>query len=502
MRSLAVVVLLLGGVASGPPEKAFSDITRESGLEEGVTRHLRDFPKVWLSGLTLVDLDGDGALDLHVGSHSGPAAPAMSFRNDGKGHFTYIDPAMAIPRGPRQSEPLPSPGGEIRLPWDINEDGKIDLLCSWHDGGGALYLNESKADAWSFRRSDLLDPFSRAVAVGDLNGDGLVDYVAGHDRSDKITLLLGKKGGGFEKSVPIPGLLESGAILVDLDGDGKLDLVVSQRGYSPTRRMLLRNDGDLKFTPITAEAGLDENAGNIHGVGDLNGDGAPDLVCIEGKSFVVYLNDGKGHFKAKPDAFPGQDKIRNKPHYTNWGGMVVTDLDNDGVPDLLLNGRNFLHVFRGNGDGTFAWMNETWGIPDGAWSAVDEGLCFGDVDGDGRLDLVVCAKGPEGKEKGVALLHNDLPKRHWLRVRLVGREGNRSAAGARIQIQGEKPLWNEQIALWGRQSFHSYYAASATERHYGLGDRESVDVSVVFHPSGKRVDKKGVKADAVVVIEE
>jgi hypothetical protein len=147
-------------------------------------------------------------------------------------------------------------------------------------------------------------------------------------------------------------------------------------------------------------------------------------------------------------------------------------------------------------------MNEIWGIPDGAWSAVDEGLCFGDVDGDGRLDLVVCAKGPEGKEKGVALLHNDLPKRHWIRVRLVGREGNRCAAGARIQIQGEKPLWNEQIALWGRQSFHSYYAASATERHYGLGDRESVDVSVVFHPSGKRVEKKGVKADGVVVIEE
>src|SRR5438477_2561849 len=115
MRRVFGVILLAGLVASRPPEKAFTDISKESGIEEGVIRHLRDFPKVWLSGLTLVDLDGDGALDLHVGSHAGPLNPAMMFRNDGKGHFTYVDPQMAIARGPRPNEPLPYPGGEIRL---------------------------------------------------------------------------------------------------------------------------------------------------------------------------------------------------------------------------------------------------------------------------------------------------------------------------------------------------------------------------------------------------
>jgi hypothetical protein len=506
MRTLACLALL--GLLAGwrPPEKGFTDITQESGIGEGVARHLKEFPKVWLSGLTLVDLEGQGALSLHIGSHSGPASPAAMLRNDGKGHFTYLDPKMSIPRGPRANDPLPYPGGEIRLAWDINEDGKMDLLCSWHDGGGALYLNEGTREDWSFKRSDLLDPFSRAVAIGDLNGDGQVDYIAGHDRSDKITLLLGKKGGGFEKAPPIPGLQESGAILVDLDGDGKLDLVVSQRGYSPTKRMILHNDGNLKFTPITAEAGLDENAGNIHGVGDLNGDGFPDLVCIEGHEIVLYMNDGKGHFKARPNAIKGLERAKNKPHYTNWGAAIVTDFDNDGIPDLIIDGRNFLYVLRGLGGGDFAYMNDVWGIPDGAWSAVDEGICFGDVNGDGMLDLVVCAPGPDGKEKGVALLRNDLPKRHWIRVRPVGKEGNRAAAGAVIRItppgDPKTLLWQEQVAIWGRQSVHSYYAASQTERHYGLGNRDQVDVRVTFHPSGKVVERKGVKADGTIVIEE
>jgi hypothetical protein len=58
------------------------------------------------------------------------------------------------------------------------------------------------------------------------------------------------------------------------------------------------------------------------------------------------------------------------------------------------------------------------------------------------------------------------------------------------------------VAVWGRQSFHSYYAARRTERHFGLGQRSAVDVSVEFYPSGRRVERKNVPADGTVVIEE
>jgi hypothetical protein len=476
----------------------FTDITAESGVSQIVARHYEQFPKWWLSGLTLVDLDGDGHLDLHVASHSGPTMPALAARNDGKGNFTAIDPAMTIPRGPRQRGDLPYPGGEIRLACDLNEDGKLDLLCSWHDGGGALYFSDSKPRAPLFKPSDRLDPFSRATAVADIDGDGKADYLA-DDRSN-IHVILGNSN-----TASIPALKESCAIPVDLDGDGRLDLLVSQRGYNPTRRLILHNDGQVRFSDITKSAGLDADAGSIHGVGDFDHDGWPDLICIEGTGVQIYLNDGKGHFIKKPDAIRGLEKIENKPHSTNWGGAVITDFDNDGRADVLIDGRNFLYILRGAGDGTFDIVNLDWGITTLAFSAVDEGLCFGDINNDGALDLITSAPGPNGKEKGVALLRNDLPRHHWLRIRPIGAAGNRSATGAKIRITDPgtgKLLWYEQIALWGRQSFHSYYATSPTERHFGLGDRESVDVSVEFHPSRKRVEQNGVKADSVVEIRE
>ncbi len=416
-------------LAAHPMAAGFVNVTRESGVADIVSRHYASYPKWWLSGLMLADVDCDGALDLHLGSHSGPTVPAAMGRNDGKGRFTYVDPNPSVPRGVRERGEIPYPGGEIRLMWDVNEDGRPDWLCSWHDGGGVLYVNEG----WKARREDLFDPFSRAAAAGDLDRDGDIDYFYGIDRNDKLHVLLGP---GFKTRHAVPALMESGAIPADLDGDGDLDLCVSQRGYHPTRRLVLRNDGGLKF------AAQDEVEGSIHDVGDVDQNGTLDLICIEDRKVVIHLNDGRMKWTRRVAV----ENPRPAPSSANWGGAVVTDIDNDG-----------------------------------------------------RLDVVACGT---GKEKTVDVYKNAAAGGGWVRVRLVGKPGNRPAAGAKIRISSQgRLLWFEQVAIWGRQSFHSYYTAARTERHFGLGPRAAVDVAVEF-ASGKAVQKKSVPSGTVVLVEE
>jgi hypothetical protein len=135
---------------------------------------------------------------------------------------------------------------------------------------------------------------------------------------------------------------------------------------------------------------------------------------------------------------------------------------------------------------------------------VDDGLCFGDIDGDGKLDIIGYTGSLDG-HRLVKVYRNQLPAQNWVRVRLTGTPGNSSAAGARIRVtehgQPDKLLWFEQVTILDSQSAHSYYSLAPTERHFGLGRRGEADVHVEFYPSGKRVDRK-VKANSTVLIAE
>jgi hypothetical protein len=454
----------------------FTDITRDTGVSQLLDDKYRADPKWWLSGVDLVDLDGDGHLDLFLGSHGG--GKAVAALNDGAGHFALAGGTY--------------PDREIYLAADINEDGKLDLLVTHQDGAGRWWINQSEKGKLAFIKTEVGTDRARANAFIDFDRNGRVDWL--HENGNGVAFEKGDGKGAFFDGPQIKiGRMknETNMIPIDLNGDGFIDIIVHWGRYEieKGRSRIYLNDGKGNFKEATTECGLAEENTAIKGVGDLNQDGSTDLLVLENKRPVIYFNDGKGHFTKKPEALVGMEAA-HMPSYASWGMAVMTDFDNDGVPDVLWNGRNFLWVLHGLGEGKFEYANKKWGIDDTASATVDDGLCFGDLDGDGDLDIIGYTGNIDGQRR-LKVYRNDLAGVNHLTVRLKGAEGNRGAAGAKIRVTGNgKLIWFEQVLNVGSQSAHSYYLTPVTERHIGLGSLKSADVSVEFYPSGKMVEHK------------
>jgi RNA polymerase sigma factor (sigma-70 family) len=482
--------------AEFPSNPAFRDVTRESGLAQIVEDKFAANPKWFLSGLHLLDLDGDGHLDFFMSAPGLRKSGSVAALNDGKGHFTRAEGSY--------------PPTELRLAHDLDEDGKLDLCFTFQDGGGQWWLNKSRPGALKFDATTITREAdtARRQALIDINRDGKVDWIRGTPEALEFDLADGK--GGFTAGA---GKLPLGddsdyerlCLPVDLNGDGFIDFVVEWGHFDDKFgcSRLFRNDGKMNFTDVTKESGLPEKNLAIKGVADVNQDGFPDLIVLEDLKPAIYLNDGKGRFTKLPNAFAGMEAA-STPEAASWGIAVMTDFDNDGIPDLLWNGKQFLWVLRGIGGGRFEYANAKWGIKDMAVASVDDGHCFGDINGDGWLDIIGYTS--TERQHRFAVYENNLPRENnWLRVRPIGLAGNKGAAGAKIRVSDSKTgklLWSEQVAIHASQSAQSYYGLAETERHYGLGRRTTVDVQVEFYPSGQRVKKKNVAANDTVRITE
>jgi hypothetical protein len=224
--------------------------------------------------------------------------------------------------------------------------------------------------------------------IDDFNGDGHFDVMLGaYLQNDSLLYYEGNADGSFSDRTVEAGLDQQfGSFRLnqaDFDNDGDLDVFIARGAWvAPGRNSLLRNDGNGRFTDITALAGLDTIQQSMAGAwADFDGDGLVDLFVANlglGDSSVLYRNLGDGTF---------QDVTRatDLPRLRMCSGATWGDYDNDGDADLYVSiavGPNFL--FRNNADGTFSDVTAESGV---GRPMVSFPTWFFDYDNDGQLDL-------------------------------------------------------------------------------------------------------------------
>ncbi|MAL18789.1 MAG: hypothetical protein CL670_07175 [Balneola sp.] len=448
---------------------------------------------------------------------------------------------------------------------DVDHDNDLDVYVSnGYDVSSSppvpqknrLYLNDGKG-VFALNEESILSNdvfFSSGSTWGDFNNDGLIDVFIANQQSQNNALFVNKGEGEFKMVAHSIVSNDAGysysANWSDIDNDGDLDLYVANGGISNQEPdFLYRNDGNEKFSKVANTPITKDTASTIGGLWrDFNGDNLPDLYAsYRLQKDRIYFNKGEWEFDVYMLETPQAERF-SFPKSTG----TVGDIDNDGDLDIyqtsLMGGANFLYVNNGNGnfefvekDGLTSVGGHTYGtlmddfdndgdqdIAIANWGSgvqlfKNKGAEFellvntafhnriffastitsGDFNNDGKPDIII-PQWPNSRgdfEKNEVYINTYEKPGNWIKIKLEGRESNRSAIGAKISA---KCTENGQLKTNSKGVYSQITWRSQADlvQIIGLGNCSQVDEITVNWPSGKVTIMQDITINEFLEIKE
>lgn len=511
------------------------------------------------SGVCLLDFDHDGWLDIYLvngstfDAQSGKSSPphAALFRNNHDGTFTDVTLKAGVAN---------DRWGLGCAVGDYDNDGWPDLYVTnvgknrlYHNNRDGTFSDVAEQSGVALDEavgSTVVD--HTGVTFGDFDGDGRLDiFVAGYIRYDF-------------RDPPLPGSKSVNYAVCQYRGQ---NVMCGPRGIQGARDHLFHNNGDGTFTDVSKNAGVSDPNG-YYGLGalfvDVNGDGKPDLVVANDSTpNYLYINKGDGTFEdasyINGYALNGEGRevsnmgiaagdYENNGHidlvntvfsddsnvafHNDGKGMFedfslksgigpptipfvgfgdgFLDYDNDGWLDLLfVNGHVYPQVdqhpdwgmtyaqrallFRNRRNGTFELLPAVEGTGL-AEISVGRGAAFGDLFNDGKIDVVI------NNLDGVPSLLRNVTKdrNHWVSLILIGGERSpRDAVGATVYLTSGGIRQRQDVLSGG-----SYLSSNDMRIHFGLGTNSSIERVEIHWPSGTVESVKLPKPDRFYTVTE